>query len=244
MNNEPAPNKSLGQHWLRDEDSLEAIAEAADLTNDDLVLGAKEVIAVELDPRLCQDLPKLVNAPNLKVINADILKFNLNDIPAGYKIAANLPYYLTSNFIRVISESANPPKLAVILIQKEVAERLNAGPGSMSILSATAQFYWEVSLGLEVPAEFFDPPPKVDSQVVILNRRPKPLFDVDAKDFFRIVKAGFSQKRKTLLNSLSAGLRIDKEEINKVCTASGVDSGRRAQSLSLDEWQSLYKELS
>ena len=116
-----------------------------------------------------------------------------------------------------------------------------AEPGDMSILSATAQFYWESSLGRVVEAELFTPPPKVDSQILILKRRDVSLFpDVDTKEFFRVVKAGFAQKRKTLLNSLSSGLMIDKDSVRKICENAGIDSGRRPQTLSLTEWYNLY----
>jgi 16S rRNA (adenine1518-N6/adenine1519-N6)-dimethyltransferase len=253
------PKKSLGQHWLYDEPSLEAMCEAASIGPDDvaleigpglgtltklLVAKSQQVIAVEFDPRLAADLPNRVKADNLEVISQDILTFDFTKMPPNYKLAANIPYYLTSNLIRVISETDNPPQTAALLIQKEVAERVAAKPGDMSILSVTAQFYWEVSLGREVPAELFTPPPKVDSQIVVLKRRPQPLFDdIETKDFFRLVKAGFSQKRKTLLNSLSAGLNIDKGIIKTICNSVQIDPGRRAQTLSLQEWHNLYLSL-
>src|SRR5262249_42571664 len=154
----------------------------------------------------------------------------------GYKVVANIPYYLTSNLIRVLCESNNPFSQAAILIQKEVAERVAAEPGQMSILSVSAQFYCEVSLGPVVPSELFTPPPKVDSQVLILKYREHPLFEnVDTKQFFRIVKAGFSQKRKTLENSLSGGLAISKEQAREMLTTADIPAGQRAQALSLQE---------
>jgi 16S rRNA (adenine1518-N6/adenine1519-N6)-dimethyltransferase len=111
----------------------------------------------------------------------------------------------------------------------------------MSILSVTAQYYWEVEAGRVVPAKLFTPPPKVDSQILVLSQRQQPLFDdVDVKKFFRIIKAGFSQKRKTLLNSLSAGLQLDKDTVKTVCASVDIDPTRRAQTLSLDEWHNLY----
>src|SRR5476651_1758684 len=112
----------------------------------------------------------------------------------------------------------------------------------MSLLSVTAQFYWQVRLAQEIPSELFTPPPKVDSQILILNRRAQPLFpDVDVKAFFRLVKAGFSQRRKTLLNSLSAGMQLEREAVKSICEAASIDPSRRAQSLSLDEWHALYQ---
>ena len=250
-----APKKYLGQHWLYDKQILDEIADAADVksgdnilevgpgkaTLTDILLGRGAIVtAVEIDRALAQELSGL-NKSDLKVINNDILSFDFMQMPVGYKIVANIPYYLTSNLVRVISESPNPPSTAVILIQKEVAERAAAKPGHMSLLSVTAQFYWQVSLGVIVPPEAFEPPPKVDSQVLKLQKREKPLYDdVEPKDFFRLVKAGFSQKRKTLLNSLSAGLQLDKSRVKQICVSVEIDPGRRPQTLSLDEWHNLY----
>jgi 16S rRNA (adenine1518-N6/adenine1519-N6)-dimethyltransferase len=140
-----------------------------------------------------------------------------------------------------MSESTNPPEAAAILIQKEVAERVCAKPGDMSILSVTAQYYWEVSLGRMVEAELFTPPPKVDSQILIMKYRKEPLFeDVDSKQFFRLVKAGFSQKRKTLQNALSGGLSISKEQSKEMLDAADITINTRAQALPLDDWYALY----
>lgn len=253
------PKKSLGQHWLNDKASLEAMCEAADVQPTDTILEigpglgsltellatkAEQVIAVEFDEKLAKDLPKQVPAGNLRVISQDILSFDFTSLPHNYKIAANIPYYLTSNLIRAISETPNPPSGVALLVQKEVARRVAAKPGDMSLLSVTAQFYWDASLGGEVAAELFMPPPKVDSQIVILKRREKPLFPgVDAKDFFRLAKAGFAQRRKTLLNSLGSGLHLERGKAQEICSAAGIDPGRRAQTLSLDEWHRLYQSL-
>jgi len=117
-------------------------------------------------------------------------------------------------------------------------------PGQMSILSVIAQFYFDCSLGVEVPAKYFTPPPKVDSQVVVLGRRNSKLFDVEDKEFFRLVKAGFSEKRKTLRNALSGGLRLEKSEVEQLLSSAGIDASRRAQSLSLDEWYKIYSHFS
>jgi 16S rRNA (adenine1518-N6/adenine1519-N6)-dimethyltransferase len=204
--------------------------------------GAK-VTAVEFDRDLADILASQAGSigGDLTVVNEDILRFDFSAMPSPYKVVANIPYYLTSNLIRVLSESVNPPTHAVLLIQKEVAERVCARAGSMSILSVTAQYYWEVSLGLLVPAELFTPPPKVDSQILVLNHREKPLFtDVDSRRFFRLVKAGFSQKRKTLVNSLSGGLAISKDDAKAMLVEAGIPSTTRAQALSLNEWHALY----
>lgn len=259
MDHIPPTKKSLGQHWLHDETSLLAMCEAARLEDSDTVLeigpglgtltqflveGAQRVIAVELDDALARDLPRRVSAPNLEVSQQDILQFDFTQLPMGYKVVANIPYYLTSNLIRVLSETPNPPSRAVLLLQKEVAERVTAAPGAMSLLSVSAQFYWQVSLGRPVPAHLFTPPPKVDSQILILERRPTPLFtEVDVKKFFRLVRAGFAQRRKTLLNSLSAGLALPRETVQALCAKAGIDPQRRAQTLDLQEWYSIYRVL-
>lgn len=254
-----APKKSLGQHWLHDQASLFAMLDTADVQPNDTVLEigpglgpltallvehAKQVIAVEFDHDLARDLPSRVPADNLRVIEQDILRFNFNDLPANYKIVANIPYYLTSNLVRVISEATNRPSAVALLVQKEVAERAAAEPGAMSMLSVTAQFYWDVTLGMVVPAELFTPPPKVDSQILLLKRRDTAdLQAVDAQLFFRLAKAGFSQRRKTLLNSLSAGLHRSREDTAALCEAAGINPQRRPQTLSLKEWHCLYRSL-
>jgi 16S rRNA (adenine1518-N6/adenine1519-N6)-dimethyltransferase len=253
---EHVPKKSLGQHWLYDEATLDAIIDCAEVQPTDTVLEigpglgtltkrlvkrAQHVTAVEFDRELADRLPNAINNDALDVVHDDILGFDLTKLPLNYKVVANIPYYLTSNLIRVLSESSNPFSTAAILIQKEVAERVTAQPGQMSILSVSAQFYCEVSLGPIVPAELFTPPPKVDSQVLILKYRTQPLFeDIDVKRFFRLVKAGFSQKRKTLVNSLSGGLALEKGEVRRMLEAADITENTRAQALSLDDWYALY----
>lgn len=255
----PTPKKSLGQHWLRDHDALQAMCEAANVQKTDTILEigsglgtltellvrqAGQVLAVEFDAKLAADLPRYLDADNLRVIEQDILRFDFGELSAGYKVVANIPYYLTSNLIRVMSETPNQAIVAALLVQKEVAERVAAKPGQMSILSVTAQFFWEVNLGRVVEAELFTPPPKVDSQILIMTRRPAPLFpDTDSKKFFRLVKAGFAQKRKTLLNNLSSGMQLSREEVATLCQQAEIDPGRRAQTLNLEEWHNLYKTL-
>lgn len=251
------PKKSLGQHWLYDEAMLRAICDSAEVGKGDTVLEvgpglgtltkqlvqrAESVVAVEFDQELADALPTTIDDGVLQVVHEDILKFDLTMLPPGYKVVANIPYYLTSNLIRVLCESPNPFSIAAILIQKEVAERVVAKPGQMSLLSVSAQYYCEASLGVFVGKELFTPPPKVDSQVLALRRREEPLFeDVNTKQFFRIVKAGFSQKRKTLLNSLSAGLAISKDEAKQLLESADVPAGHRAQALSLEDWYALYE---
>jgi 16S rRNA (adenine1518-N6/adenine1519-N6)-dimethyltransferase len=255
------PKKSLGQHWLHDNKTLKQICTDAKLVPEDVVLeigpglgtltevmlrmGAT-VIAVEFDSMLANLLKERMDrqgvpTDKLTVVQSDILEFNFSELPHGYKVVANIPYYLTSNLIRRLCESPVPFSTAAILIQKEVAERVCAQPGQMSLLSVTTQYYSEASLGVFVPAALFTPPPKVDSQVLVLTMHEQPLFDgVDIKKYFSIVKAGFSQKRKTLENSLSAGLRLPKVEVRHMLEAASIAPNTRAQKLSLEDWHKLY----
>ena len=249
--------KSLGQHWLTDIEALEAIAEAADLKRTDTVLEigpglghltkylanqARHLIAVEKDEELAAKLASKLTGQPVQIITADILRFDLTGLPSHYKVVANIPYYLTSNLLRVLSESANPPYLMVLLVQQEVAERLCAGTGQMSLLALSVQLYYDCELGIKVSADKFDPPPKVDSQVVILTRHKKPLFaSLDTKKFFRIAKAGFAGKRKKLRSSLAAGLQLGKQEADQLLTKAGIDGGLRAQDLSIGDWYKLYR---
>jgi 16S rRNA (adenine1518-N6/adenine1519-N6)-dimethyltransferase len=253
----PLAKKSLGQHWLNDDATLRSIVTAAGLTKSDTVLevgpglgslttklvdAAHQVIAVELDSVLINSLELNVPAPNLRIIQQDILSFDLTSLPPNYIVVANIPYYLTSNLLRVLCESTNPFLRAVLLIQKEVAERVVAAPGKMSVLSVSVQYYCEARLGQVVPASLFSPPPKVDSQLLILEKRPQPLFrGIDSKMFFRIVKAGFAQRRKTIVNSLSGGLHLERPFALALIEKAGIDSSRRPQTLSLDEWFALYE---
>jgi 16S rRNA (adenine1518-N6/adenine1519-N6)-dimethyltransferase len=256
----PFAKKQLGQHWLEDTFSLEEMCEAADIRLGDNVLeigpGAgtltrhllargAEVIAVEYDTELAQTLRQRMGETtdsHLKIIEADILSFDLRTLPANYKVAANIPYYLTSKLLRVLCESVNPPQKMALLVQKEVAERVSALQGDMSILSVSVQLYYEAVAGTLVPAALFTPPPKVDSQILELTRHEFPLFpDLNEQLYFRIVKAGFSNRRKTLLNALSGGLHIEKATVHSLLEAAGINDGTRAQELSLEDWYRLYK---
>lgn len=251
------PNKSLGQHWLKDRYVLDHIADCADIQADDVVLEigpglgtltsillsrAKKVVAVEFDSALARKLPGQFPGKDLQVINQDILQFDSTILPDNYKIVANVPYYITSKIINKFMTETHQPSVAVLLIQKEVAERVAAGPGDMSILAISAQVYAEVSLGDVVLAELFTPPPKVDSQVLILKTRPAPLVaPEDDKLFFRIVKAGFSAKRKKLRSSLSGGLGIAKDQVEALLASANIDPSRRAEDLSIMEWKQLLE---
>jgi 16S rRNA (adenine1518-N6/adenine1519-N6)-dimethyltransferase len=248
--------KSLGQHWLNDEKALNEVVAAANLDPQDVVLEigpgqgsltkilvkkTSAVIAVELDKHLAAQLPQRVQAGNLEVINENVLEFDLTTMPSGYKVVANIPYYLTNNLLRVLSESSNPPAKMALLVQKEVAGRLAAQPGQMSLLSVAVQLHYEPELKEVVPARLFIPKPKVDSQIVSLTLRPQLLFpNLDEKLFFQIVKAGFAGRRKKLRSSLAAGLRIGKAQADALLKKAGINGDRRAQELSLDDWHKLY----
>lgn len=245
-------NKSLGQHWLTDRSILATIADDANVNQQDTVLEigpglgtltsellrrAKNVVAVEFDARLAANLPAQFPGTNLEVYNEDILSFDLSKLPAGYKVVANIPYYITNKIINLLVNADNKPSEIVLLIQKEVAERLVAGPGDMSILAISAQIYAEVRLGIEVGKAYFTPPPKVDSQVVVLNTREEPLVEPkDEQVFFRVIKAGFSSKRKKLRSSISAGLGISKTNAEDLLKLADIDPNDRAESLSIDDW--------
>lgn len=251
-------NKSLGQHWLKDRAILGEIADDAQLTPDDTVLEigpglgtltsellrrAHEVIAVEYDSELARKLPAQFPGKLLTVHNADILDFDLDSLPAGYKVVANVPYYITSKIVQKLMTAKNRPSIAVLLVQKEVAERIAARPGDMSILAVSAQVFAETSLGVEVPKEYFTPPPKVDSQVIVLRARSEPLIpDEDMRAFFRVVKAGFSAKRKKLRSSIAAGLAISKPAAEELLRHADINPDDRAEDLTLSDWRRLAKD--
>ena len=249
--------KSLGQHWLRDREVLSKIADYACIDKDDIVLEigpglgtltsellrrAKKIIAVEFDHNLASKLPGQFPGKNLEVIESDILKFDLTTLPKNYKVVANIPYYITSKIVQLLMESSNKPAIVVLLVQKEVAERLAAAQGDMSILAISTQIYAEVYLGEVVPAELFIPVPKVDSQIIILKTRNAPLVNKDSIDtFFKVVKAGFSSKRKKLRSSLAGGLRLSKIEVELLLQSAEIDFNCRAEMLSIFDWLRLTK---
>ena len=258
MTSSRGPKKSLGQHWLKDPEILADIAEAAELTGDDVVLEigpglgtltsrllarANSVTAVEFDADLARKLPGQFPGKKLTVVNQDILQFDLNQLPKNYKVVANVPYYITSKIVEKLMTVENKPSIAVLLVQKEVAERIAAEAGNMSVLSVSVQIFAEAELDIEVPRQFFTPPPKVDSQVVVLRTRNNPLITPeDQRDFFRIVKAGFSAKRKKLRSSLSGGLRIDKIVAEELLKNAGISPDARAEDLAIEDWKRLLKE--
>jgi 16S rRNA (adenine1518-N6/adenine1519-N6)-dimethyltransferase len=251
------PKKSLGQHWLKDRSVLASIADAAEIEPTDTVLEigpglgtltselirrADKVIAIELDEELAAKLPGQFPGTNLEVVQQDILSFDLSSLPKEYVVVANVPYYITSKIVQLLLGAENKPRQIVLLVQKEVAERLAAKPGNMSILGISAQVFAEVTLGDIVLAEYFTPPPKVDSQIVIMKTRKDPLLKgVDEKAFFKIVKAGFSAKRKKLRSSLSGGLNLSKTDIEALLKKADISPDERAEALDISDWIRLTK---
>ena len=249
--------KELGQHWLTDRFILSEIAGAAEILSTDTILEigpglgtltsellrqADKVIAIEFDKDLAAKLPGQFPGKNLEVRNEDILSFDLDTLPKNYVVVANVPYYITSKIVQKLMTATNKPRIAVLLVQKEVAQRIAAKPGDMSILAISAQVFAEANLGIEVPKQFFTPPPKVDSQVIILKVRDEPLIaSPDEQAFFRVVKAGFSSKRKKLRSSLAGGLGIEKSEAEIMLNDRGISPNLRAEDLSIEQWQLLTK---
>ena len=256
------PHKGLGQNFLQDPIALENIASAAQIQPTDTVLeigpglgsltrylaaAAKEVVAVELDQHLLPPL-KSVLAPyqNVRVIHGDILELSPADLipEPGYIVAANIPYYITSVLIRHLLESDSKPRRVVLTIQKEVARRICETPGDMSLLALSVQVYGEPRIAAHIPAETFFPSPNVDSSVLVIDMHPAPRIPRDLLGtFFKLIKAGFSQKRKTLRNSLSSGLSISPIQAAVLLERSGIDPQRRAETLSIEEWQRLAENL-
>jgi len=223
----------------------------------ELAKQAGRVIAVELDDRLASILEKdLASAKNVSVVNKDILKVEpmtlleeqkarlsaKTDNSVSYKVVANLPYYITSPVLRHFLEASVKPRLMVVMVQKEVAEVIVAEPGRMSLLAISVQLYAKPEIVSFVPARCFYPAPEVDSAILKIKVYPQPVIDVDDTDgFFRLVRAGFTSPRKQLANSLAQGLGIFKAEVLPLLDEAGVIYKRRAETLSLEEWQKLWQ---
>ena len=246
-------NKNLGQHFLVDRDSVEAVVDAAGITAGDVVLeigpglgvltqsllarGAK-VTAVETD-RVLADILRRDAPADLTVIEQDFMRFDLTQMPAGYKVAANIPYYLTSKIFRLLLESANPPSVMSLLVQKEVAERIVAKPGSMSTLAVSVQYYGRPELVRVVGRALFLPPPKVDSAILRVEVS-GPAFPADTAKLFRLVRAGFGERRKQLKNSLAGGLECTVDQAIALVETAALKPTARAQELALADWHRLY----
>jgi len=250
------PKKQLGQSFLEDESALEKVVAAADLLPTDTVLeigpglgsltrhlarAVQRVIAVEIDAALLPPLEEVLQPyGNVEIILADILRLDLAKVEGlapGYIVVANIPYYITSAIVRHLVEAPVRPARIVLTGQREVAERMVAQPDDMNMLAVSVQFYTAARVGAKLAAGAFYPRPDVDSAVIRLDVRPTPAVAVpEVEGFFRVVKAGFSQKRKQLRNSLAGGLQLDNTQADTLLTAAGIDPQRRAETLALPEW--------
>lgn len=252
------PDKRLGQNFLVEDSALRKITAIAELNEEEtaleigpglgsltryLAVMARRVVAVELDGRLVPALKQvLAGYANVELLQGDILGFDPAHLveTSGYVVVANIPYYITSLLLRHLLEASRRPTRMILTVQSEVAERLCASPGEMSLLALSVQVYGKPQIMAHIPAGAFFPVPKVDSAVVRVEIFPQPQIPIQYLDiFFRLAKAGFSQKRKTLRNSLSGGMAWAKEEAQAILDAAGIDPSRRAQSLSVDEWSQL-----
>ena len=251
-------DKALGQNFLQDPIALQRIVDMSEILPTDTVLeigpglgaltrhlaaAAKQVVAVELDGRLLPALEETIRGfTNIEIIQADILDLDpAKIIPVpDYLVVANIPYYITSAIFRHLLETEPRPRRIVLTMQKEVAERICAKPGDMSLLALSVQVYGAPRIAAKIPAGAFHPAPKVDSAVVRVDLFPSPIIPPPQLDtFFNLAKAGFSQKRKTLRNSLSAGMKKSPAQIEETLRAAGIDPMRRAETLSLEEWREL-----
>ena len=256
-------DKRLGQNFLQDPHALEKIAQVAEIMPTDTVLEigpglgsltrylankAQKVVAVELDEKLFPPLEAVI-APyhNIQLVHGDMLGIEPSEIieQDDYLVVANIPYYITSALLRHLLESKLKPRCIVLTIQKEVAERICAGPGDMSLLALSVQVYGQPRIAMNIPAKAFFPAPKVDSSVLAMDIYPAPLVDENLLDiFFQLIKAGFSQKRKKLRNSIAAGMHQFPVETETLLRAADIDPQRRAETLSINEWGKLSYQYS
>lgn len=257
------PSKGLGQNFLVDRSVPPKILAAADLSPEDSVVEigpgvgvltlplartVKNLTAVELDQRLYPYLrTALAPFPGARLVEGDVLEFAPKELaPDPYKLIANIPYYITSAILRHFLESDHQPSRVVLMMQKEVAQRIVAKPPEMSLLAVSVQFFGRPKIWATVPAGAFFPPPKVDSAVLLIevfSEAEQPFPGVDPARFFDIVRAGFGQKRKQLTNTLASGLNLDKARVQEILQQARIDGSRRAESLSLEEWAKLYEVL-
>lgn len=252
------PDKRLGQNFLLDPVALQRVIQASNLKQDDSVLevGAgvgnltrllatrcRRVVAVELDPRLIVPLEQVVGIyENVQVVQGDIMELEPSHLmeQAGYVVVANIPYYITSALIRHLLESEPQPRQMTMTVQREVAKRICAEPGEMSMLALSVQVYGKPSIEARIPAGAFYPVPKVESSIVTIHLYDTPLIPPPwLSTFFKLAKAGFSQKRKTLRNSLAGGLHFSRDETEHLLQDAGIDPMRRAETLSIQEWKNL-----
>lgn len=254
------PDKRLGQNFLFDTAALEQIVQAAEMRPEDAVLEigpglgsltrhlaahARKVTAVELDEDLIPVLRTvLAGHDNVHIVAGDILRFDPAQLVDSddYLVVANVPYNITSAIFRHLLAGRPRPRRIVLTIQKEVAERICANPGDLSLLALSVQVYGKPAIAATIPPEAFYPAPRVDSAVIRIDLYPEPVIPVERLErFFRLARAGFSQKRKTLRNSISAGLAISTHAASQALEEAGIDPQRRAETVSLEEWSRLAR---
>jgi 16S rRNA (adenine1518-N6/adenine1519-N6)-dimethyltransferase len=252
------PQKRLGQNFLVDKGVISEIMEAAAVKNSDTVLEvgpgtgnltrelakmAKKVIAVEKDEEMHEILSKLKESErieNVEIIREDIRNIGNWLLKIGdYKVVANIPFYLTAYLIRNFLEAENQPKEMLLVIQKEVAQRICVNPPDMNLLSVSVQFYAKPKIISYIPKKSFWPAPKVDGAIIKISDIKKP--KADAELFFRIVKAGFCQPRKQILNNLANGLKLDRDPAKQWLAENGIKPEQRAETLNVEQWINLSK---
>lgn len=256
------PSPQRGQHFLIDRKTLQTITTAAELEETDVVLeiGAgvgtltselaavcRLVLAIELDRRLIPALHFVLKQhDNVKIYQEDILRADIGTLLSAveprddYKLVANIPYAITGQILRLFLSSPLQPRMMVLLVQKEVGERIVATPGNMSVLSVSVQVYGRPEIVSIVPRDHFFPAPAVDSAIVKIERYDHARFEGDEKAFFRLVKIGFAARRKTLLNNLAAGYHMRKEDVGALLKRAGIGAEQRAQELDINQWHRLY----
>lgn len=254
------PKKQLGQNFLINDtiaknsvaaaeikptDTIIEIGPGTGILTKELVKSGAKIFSIEKDFELIRTLEKNLGTPkNLKVIHQDALWFDLGNIPAGYKVVANIPYNITSPIIRKFLQNEKKPSIMILMLQKEVAQRIvaKAGNSDRGLLTIIVEFYSDAQILFDVSRREFYPAPKVDSALVKLKvKSRKYKTDINSEKFFKIVKAGFSSKRKQLHNSLAATLRLQKNIVIDILKKAEIDPTLRAEDLTLDDWLTLSR---
>jgi len=249
----------LGQNFLVEESYIEKIIKTATIKDNETILEigagignltskiaefASRIVSVEIDQRLIPVFLQVTSEfPNVEIVQGDILTLDLMKLISGeYKVIANIPYYISTAVTRFLTESNNPPGNMILTLQKEVAERMCQKPGNFSLLALSVQIFGEPKIALYIPAGAFYPKPEVDSAVIRIDRHLNPVVpDNILPLLFRLARAGFSQKRKTLRNSLAGGMHWNTDLTRKLLLKAGIEPIRRAEELGIDEWARLSK---
>lgn len=258
------PSKGLGQNFLIDKNALDKIIGAANLHSTDTVVEvgpgigtltqalskkAKRVVTIEKDHGMVAILQEtLKDIKNVEVIHGDALSYKVHKVSKVYKVVANIPYYITSPLIRALLEAENPPTEIILMVQKEVAQRIVARPPNMSILAVSVQFYADAKIISYVPKGCFWPVPNVDSAIIAIRPRNRAESDAESRgkinpdDFFKVVKAGFMHPRKQLAGNLSETLKVDKKGITEWLLKNNIQPAQRAETLTIEDWKNLTND--